>query len=594
MRISAITNWAYVATVLLTLLAGVSFILSSRYALHERLAVEQHLVLAELADDLELEAEKRTDEARLYIMRGDERDLAAFYVDESKERDFEQHANVATGDGASEEELSIFKEITAGADKLDELESSAILAFRAGRQPDAQQIIFGDDHHAAYSALTADVEKLRALISQRTSAALAEARDRSDLFGLIARIMLTLTATVFLGVLYFVVKKRIANPLIAMTGIINRLAKQDFAVVVPHLNRRDEIGDMNTAIEVFRSNGLERERLDAELRRDQRIKDLILQMMHRLQACQTQNEVADIVTLYMPQIFPEIAGNLFIHDETHSHLLVQGMWLEPRHAQKSLPPSECWGLRRGRPHLSDPVDKDVACSHVSTDNVTSLCVPLTALGDTVGLLYLESETPSLVRDARIYLELIAENLGLAIANLQLRDRLTGLATRDALTGLLNRRSLDEAINRLAKSKTETPQSCLMIDIDHFKRFNDEFGHDAGDAVIKHVAQILVAATSGRGHVFRFGGEEFTVFLDDLDEKNAAEFADVLRGRVATAPLSDRGRFLGVVTISIGVASAPGDGPVINVVNRADAALLTAKERGRNRVVTSSSLATELV
>ena len=88
-----------------------------------------------------------------------------------------------------------------------------------------------------------------------------------------------------------------------MTGIVTRLAKQDYAVEVPLDRRRDEIGEMNEAIDIFRTNGLERDRLDAERRLDQQNEDLILEMMHRLQACQTPGELAEVEAWFAPQIF---------------------------------------------------------------------------------------------------------------------------------------------------------------------------------------------------------------------------------------------------------------------------------------------------
>ncbi len=115
------------------------------------------------------------------------------------------------------------------------------------------------------------------------------------------------------------------------------------------------------------------------------------------------------------------------------------------------------------------------------------CPPTAIL---VGLLYFEgTDGGKAMETARLYIEIIAENIGLAIANLQLRDRLTHLAVRDPLTGLLNRRSLDDEMNRLRRDTVDRPTACLMVDIDHFKRFNDEFGHDAGDHVMRQVATL---------------------------------------------------------------------------------------------------------
>ena len=169
----------------------------------------------------------------------------------------------------------------------------------------------------------------------------------------------------------------------------------------------------------------------------------------------------------------------------------------------------------------------------------------------------------------------------------MRERLTSLATSDALTGLLNRRSLDEALNHLARDNRDEAVACLMIDIDHFKRFNDNYGHDAGDVVMQHVGQIMRDTVGKAGKVFRFGGEEFTVLLPQATEAQGLELAERLREQIAATPFSHRGRILGSVTISVGAASSPQDGPVTTLVTRADAALFRAKSGGRNRTVAAS-------
>ena len=188
------------------------------------------------------------------------------------------------------------------------------------------------------------VGRFRDLTAARTGAALDAARGRSDWYGLVAKTMLGLTAALFLGVLYFVLKRRIAMPLMRMTGIVTRLAKQDYAVEVPLDRRRDEIGEMNEAIHIFRTNGLERDRLDAERQLDQQTKDLILQMMHRLQACQTQNELAEVVARFAPQIFPNLAGHLYVLNENRTLLSTVGSWLDPISLQPPLslvPAGDC-------------------------------------------------------------------------------------------------------------------------------------------------------------------------------------------------------------------------------------------------------------
>ena len=191
--------------------------------------------------------------------------------------------------------------------------------------------------------------------------------------------------------------------------------------------------------------------------------------------------------------------------------------------------------------------------------------------------------------ARLYLELIAENVGLAIANLQLREKLTTLAVRDPLTGLFNRRFLEETLQRHTRDHAGEPLVCLMIDIDHFKRFNDQFGHDAGDLVMQFVGQTLRETCAPTGNAFRFGGEEFTALLPFLGEQEGIELADTLRDKISSVALSHAGQILGTVSISVGVAASPGEGSVETLVTRADAALLQAKAEGRDRAIAASAI-----
>jgi diguanylate cyclase (GGDEF)-like protein len=209
----------------------------------------------------------------------------------------------------------------------------------------------------------------------------------------------------------------------------------------------------------------------------------------------------------------------------------------------------------------------------------------------IGLLYLEvhGKQASVLDGSRLYLELIAENVGLAIANLQLRATLTALAARDPLTGLFNRRFLDETLQKFLAERAVQPLVCVMIDIDHFKRFNDEFGHDAGDMVMRYVGQILGEAVDPVGTAYRFGGEEFTLLLPGRSEQQGFELAEMLRLKIISATLSHSGRMLGNVTVSLGVASAPDEGSIETIVTRADAALLIAKSEGRNRTLSGSAL-----
>ncbi|MFS2151430.1 diguanylate cyclase [Rhizobium sp. Rhizsp42] len=586
MRISTITNWAYAITVGLTLLSGGAFILAAKSADDERATTERAWTLDEQVESLARAAEQTTEDARLYVQKGEERFLKAFRAADADERARERSLKTLEVAGLTPQELAALKAIETDAETLDSIEEAAVADFSAGHTDEAKAAVFSSEHEDAQSGLLANVAHFTELVATRTADELASAKAKADFWGAVAKSLLLLTALVFLSVLYFVLKRRVARPLLEMSGIVRRLAKQDYAVEVLPDGRADEIGDMNAAIQIFRDNGIERDRLDAERRKDQETKDLILQLMHRLQACRDEQELADVVPLFTVQIFPDLPGHLYLTNDGRTALAAKGTWNSPVRSIMEFHAFECWGLRRGRLHISDETIGDVPCQHLDGHrDGSSVCVPLAAHGDTVGMLYFESDEASKLGAARVYIELIAENLGLAIANLQLRDRLTSLATRDALTGLLNRRSLDENLNRLRREDGDLPAALLMIDIDHFKRFNDDYGHDAGDFVMVQVASIMADIVGTSGAVHRYGGEEFAVILRGVEPSVALDKAEDIRKAIESAPINYLGRPLGTVTVSIGVAATMGDRPPATLMQRADAALLSAKSSGRNVTVT---------
>jgi diguanylate cyclase (GGDEF)-like protein len=206
----------------------------------------------------------------------------------------------------------------------------------------------------------------------------------------------------------------------------------------------------------------------------------------------------------------------------------------------------------------------------------------------VGLLYLEvrGELPESAPDvSEIYLKMLAENIGLAVGNLRLRDRLRAMAMVDPLTGLSNRRKLETVLeSRLLEAhRVNQPISCIMLDVDHFKRFNDDFGHAAGDVVLGAVSALLKQSTR-ESDAFRYGGEEFLLLMPDIGEEQARLRAEEIRCKIETLKIKYAGNELGTITASLGTATAPDHCAFSQLVRTADAALLRAKESGRNCVV----------
>ena len=161
------------------------------------------------------------------------------------------------------------------------------------------------------------------------------------------------------------------------------------------------------------------------------------------------------------------------------------------------------------------------------------------------------------------------------------------AMTDGLTGLANRKSFDAAISRVTEEANEnqTPYTLLMVDIDHFKNFNDNFGHQIGDQVLRLVARTLIEGVKGRDIAARYGGEEFGIILPETTLSAGVSVGNALRKAIATKDVINRssGEKLGRITMSVGVAEySPGE-DVNDLIERADAALYTAKHNGRNQV-----------
>lgn len=236
-------------------------------------------------------------------------------------------------------------------------------------------------------------------------------------------------------------------------------------------------------------------------------------------------------------------------------------------------------------HLGD--DQAVATALPEAQNVA--LIPMRAEGRTLGVLVCEHGLRSgsrMERRVLAMLERYASHASLALSNSWLIDELERSARIDALTGIANRRVFDSELAReLGRaSRTDEPVSLLLLDIDHFKRLNDNFGHVAGDAALAELAKRLRGAVRLGDTLARYGGEEFALVLPGLDEAQAADAAERLREISQGLDLDTE------ITVSIGVATAPVAGrDPMTLVAAADQALYAAKAAGRNRVARSSQL-----
>jgi diguanylate cyclase (GGDEF)-like protein len=223
-----------------------------------------------------------------------------------------------------------------------------------------------------------------------------------------------------------------------------------------------------------------------------------------------------------------------------------------------------------------------------------LCVPVIAQGESLGVIYVQDAAKigqplgeSTARRKQAFAVNLAEQISLALANLRLRETLRYQSVRDPLTGLFNRRHMEESLqrelHRAARNGKQVP--VFMMDLDHFKQFNDSFGHEAGDILLREFGSLLTTQIRGSDIACRYGGEEFVVILVEAGLDVARQRADSLREQVRDMRVQHQGQMLRRVTVSIGVAAFPDHGTSSSqLLNAADKALYAAKAEGGDHVV----------
>jgi diguanylate cyclase (GGDEF)-like protein len=312
----------------------------------------------------------------------------------------------------------------------------------------------------------------------------------------------------------------------------------------------------------------------------------------RLQSCASDEEMADVVGRFAPQILPGVAGALCVLSNSRNLVRVAATWNAPVGLEADFAPLDCWALRRGQNHVVRDTAHEVVCAHVIPERIAGYtCRPLIAQGEPLGLLYLETAAPAAQSGdtaavSQNDVDIFVENVSLALGNRRLHEKLRNQSIRDPLTGLFNRRYFEEALELdLARAaRNGLSLSLVMGDVDRFKQFNDHFGHDAGDLVLKRTAEAMRAHIRKGDLACRYGGEEFLILLHSAGLAEARERAETIRAAVKSMVVSFRGQALGPVTISLGVAVYPHHATDSEpLITAADAAMYAAKNRGRDRV-----------
>jgi diguanylate cyclase (GGDEF)-like protein/PAS domain S-box-containing protein len=366
------------------------------------------------------------------------------------------------------------------------------------------------------------------------------------------------------------------------------------------MERTEQLADSNTRLQeemsqkdlVHREFDRRNERMMEELKQRTERATMLAKMGELLQSCVSLDEVFTATMGFAPRIFPGARGVIALLNSSRSLAEVIGSWNECQVSAKEFEPIECWALRTGHTHLAAAGDLTARCAHAADVKNSFLCIPILAQGETLGLMHFQAtdEEPELNTSELSFKTTFAAQVGLSIANIRLREALRTQSVRDALTGLYNRRYLEELLEREVRRAARGAHSLgvLMIDLDHFKTFNDTYGHDAGDTVLRETGVSLARGIRAEDFVCRFGGEEFVVILPTASLDAACARAERLRLKMKELTVMHQGRSMGMLTVSVGVAVFPEHGlSPKELMAAADAALYEAKRRGRDQVVVAN-------
>ncbi len=382
--------------------------------------------------------------------------------------------------------------------------------------------------------------------------------------------------------------RTISGPLVRLNRTAEALVAGE--AVSFQAERRDELGAL--------ADVLERSRLDVDARYDAARREsehagTFNQLAELTSFASDEQELVRAAVHAIRRLVPAERGDILLANPSQNRLTVAVAWGVDPPAEGSLIQIDridrCPGLRRSSAFVADDVADvmSVHCpAHPSTVG-TLACVPMSALGKMVGVIHLEQSQPGAFDPEMMHLvSRVAETVGLAMANARLMKTMEGQAMTDSLTGLRNARFFDPYLEQelQAAERDNEATSVIMLDLDHFKAFNDAHGHPAGDEALRTFARVLSASIRSSDVAARYGGEEFIVAVRHAGLDDASAVAEKIRLAVEQMVVElGPGRY-GRITVSLGVASSDHHvSDMKALVAIADAALYRAKGSGRNRV-----------
>lgn len=423
----------------------------------------------------------------------------------------------------------------------------------------------------------------------------------------------------------YMLLRRLTEPLAQLAHNARKVAEGDFDAK-NHIVRDDEIGTLATVFNIM-VDRLKDQIDHLEYRVKERTEELshsvkklklhnqeiehLNQLSERLQRCRHPQELYLTLNNYMGGLFPEYTGCLLIVPELQESdqlffapqqalLLRAACWGEPSQFPEQLEINDCYAVDQGKTINHSTKTPTTPCPCPGTTDSQRLCLPLSSHEQLLGMLLLDMPDPEIpgakdneqrgeqINDLQRLAESIASQLSLTINNFSLRESLRRQSIQDVLTGLYNRRYLEDHLpNEVERARRKARDiSIVLLDVDHFKILNDDYGHDVGDQVLKKLGEIITRQIRSTDMACRYGGEEILLIMPETSTETALARAENLRQMIdESLTVTVEATGIARITVSMGVATYPQHAMTTEaLVKAADEALYAAKNAGRNRVV----------
>lgn len=318
-------------------------------------------------------------------------------------------------------------------------------------------------------------------------------------------------------------------------------------------------------------------------------------LVNDLQACSTVSAALEVVQNHLHALFGAMtAGEIGLLRESRDLVDVASRWGKgDASTEDRYEPGDCCAVKRGGLFWADARGTGLRCGHLGSYSGSYLAYSLFAYGETAGVVHVYCAPDSLRAwtkgRATRFLRTMMEQVAISIAGLKLREALQAQSIHDPLTNAFNRRYMEATLEReLSRAqRKKSTVGLILLDLDHFKRINDSYGHQAGDEVLKSLVSLCTRLVRGEDAVCRFGGEEFAIVMPDASEQTVRERAEMIRLGLKQLSIEHQSMVIGPITVSAGTAvSSAAHGKSSVMIKCADARLYRAKQFGRDQVVSN--------